>query len=199
MALRSIPGLISILALAGTGCFESIAPDRPDAGALSDAEPFGRYTTARLPDGSYTTRVDATSLTAWTYGDFETGAELAADGPWDLRFQRFHISTNGGASGSGGVEVAPVPGVPFAQVTAPPSAGWIRDIADGDDAGMEPDYAFDQGDGWYDYSPMTHVLRPKPLVWVVKTNGGSMIKLEILRYYDDAGTAGRFTLHWSPL
>ena len=46
---------------------------------------------------------------------------------------------------------------------------------------------------------MTHMLTPKPLVWVVKTNGGSMIKLEITKYYDDAGTAGWFTLHWSPL
>lgn len=199
MVLRSIPGCISLLALAGTGCFESIAPDRTDAGAPGDAEPFGRYTTVRVADGTFTTRVDATSATDWTHGDFETGTELAADGPWDLRFQRFHISTNGGVSGSGGVEVAPVPGVPFAQVTAPPAAGWISDIPDGDDAGTEPDYAFDLGDGWYDYDPMTHVLKPKPLVWVVKTNGGSLIKLEILRYYDTAGTAGRFTLHWGPL
>lgn len=190
---------IWIVAIACTGCFESIAPNKPDAGAGADAAPLGKYTTTRGADGTYMTIVDSTSATEWIYGDFETGAEVDAMGPWDLRFQRFHISTNGGISGSGGVEVAPVSGVTFAQVTSAPASGWISDAADGDDANMDPDYAFEQGDGWYDYNPMTHVLTPKPLVWVVKTEGGSTIKLEILDYYDEAGTAGWFTLHWGPL
>jgi hypothetical protein len=180
------------------GCFQSIAPDRPDAGE-GDAAPLGKYTTTRNPDGSYTTIIDSTSAEEWTYGDFETGAESTPDAAWDLRFQRFHISTNGGISGSGGVEIAPAPGVTFAQMTAAPSTGWIADAADGDDANMDPDYAFEQGDGWYDYNPMNHVLTPKPLVWAVRTNGGSTIKLEIAKYYDNAGTAGWFTVHWSPL
>lgn len=191
--------LISIVAVVCVGCFDSIAPETSDGGVQADAAPLGPYTTTRGADGTYTTIVDSTSATEWIYGDFETGAELPASGPWDLRFQRFHISTNGGASGTGGVEVAPVAGVAFAQVTAPPAAGWLRDAADGDDANMDPDYAFEQGDGWFDYNAMTHVLAPKPLVWVVRTDGGAMIKLEIVAYYDAAGTAGWFTLHWSPM
>jgi hypothetical protein len=187
---------IFLLVLAG--CFERIAPDKPDA-SLADSGPLGRYTTTRGSDGTYTTIIDSTSATDWTYGDFETGMESVATGPWDLRFQRFHISTNGGISGSGGVEVAPVPGVTFAQLTSAPSMGWTSDADDGDDANTDPDYAFEQGDGWYDYNPMTHVLTPKSLVWAMKTAGGSTLKLEITRYYDDAGTAGWFTLHWSPL
>lgn len=182
-----------------SSCFESIAPDKPDAGFQPDAVALGKYTTTRGTDGTYTTIVDSTSATEWIYGDFETGAEIEATGPWDLRFQRFHISTNGGISGTGGVEVAPVPGLAFAQVTSAPASGWISDAVDGDDANMDPDYAFEQGDGWYDYNPMTHVLTPKSLVWVVKTNGGSTIKLEITKYYDDAGTAGWFAFHWGPV
>jgi len=194
--IRSISPLL-MLALAG--CFESIAPEKPDGGFAPDAAPLGKYTTTRGADGTYTTIVDSTSATEWIYGDFETGAEIADTGPWDLRFERFHISTNGGISGNGGVEVAPVPGLAFAQVTSPPASGWISDAADGDDANMDPDYAFEQGDGWYDYNPMTHVLTPKSLVWVMKTNGGATIKLEITKYYDDAGNAGWFTLHWGPM
>jgi hypothetical protein len=189
--------LIWIIAL--SGCFENIAPNAPDADTQADAAPVGKYTTTRGTDGTYTTVVDATVATAWTHGDFETGAEMADTGPWDLRFQRFHISTNGGISGSGGVEVASVADVAFAQVTAPPDTGWTSDAPDGDDANMDPEYAFEQGDSWYDYNPMSHALTPKPLVWIVRTNGGSTIKLEITKYYDDAGTAGWFTLHWSPM
>jgi hypothetical protein len=176
------------------GCFDNIEPDNPEPGVASE-----KYTTTRGADGSYTTLVDATTATDWVYGDFETGSEVALTAPWDLRFQRFHISTNGGASGTGGVEVARVNGQSFAQLTSPPTEGWVSDAPDGDDANTEPEYAFDQDGGWYEYDPMTHVLTPKPLVWVVKTAGTAMIKLEITSYYDDAGTAGRLTLHWRPL
>jgi hypothetical protein len=189
----------SLVALALAGCFEPIAADKPDAGAAPDAAPPGKAITTRGSDGTYTTIVDSTSMTDWSYVDFETGAESATTGPWDLRFQRFHISTNGGSSGAGGVEVAPVPGLAFAQVTSPPASGWISDAGDGDDANMDPDYAFEQGDAWYDYDAMTHALTPKSLVWVMKTTSGSMIKLEIMKYYDDAGTAGWVTLHWGTM
>jgi hypothetical protein len=194
------PTSIALIAIAASGCFQSIAPDKqPDGGVTVDStKPTGPFGTARNSDGTYTTVVDSTSTEAWTHGDFETGMITDANGPWDLRFQRFHISTNGGVSGSGGVEVTPV-AAPFAGVTTPPASGWLSDAADGNDTNMDPDYAFEQGDGWYDYDSTTHVLEPKPLVWIVKTNGGSTIKLEITAYYDDAGTAGWFTLHWSPM
>jgi hypothetical protein len=197
MAQRSIITTLGVTLLA-TGCFESIEPDHdhgPDAGTTTEA----RITTTRGTDGTYTTVVDATSMSEWIHGDIDTGAEVDASGPWDLRFQRFHISTNGGASGSGGVMVAPVAGVTFAEMTAAPAEGWISDAPDGEDANTDPDYAFSQGDGWYDYDPTTHKLTPKPIVWAVKTGGGVTLKLEIVSYYDGAGTGGWLELHWAPL
>ena len=191
-----------VIALATTACADSIAPDRPDAGALdSDATgvPSGPYRTTSHADGTFTTMLDATSTTDWLHVDFETDAAVDATAPWDLRFQRFHISANGGVSGDGGVEVARLDGAAFADVTSAPASGWTTDAADGDDANTDPDYAFEQGDGWYAYDPTTHVLTPRPIVWVVRTNGSSTIKLELLRYYDDAGTAGWFTFRWAPL
>lgn len=193
-----------VLAAVAAGCADPIGHARPDAGQMMTTEdggmtmPTGKVTTTRGSDGTYTTLVDATSMTEWTIADFETGTEVAATEAWDLRFQRFHISTNGGVSGTGGVEVAPVTGMTFAAVTTAPATGFISD-ADDANGDMVPDYAFDQGDGWYDYDTMTHVLTPKPIVWVMKTNGGATLKLEIMKYYDTAGTSGWLTLHWSPL
>lgn len=192
---------VMVLLIALTACADSIAPDRPDAGAGTDGppQPVGKFSTTMGSDGIYTTIVDASSTSAWTHGDFETRTEVGEAEPWDLRFQRFHISTNGGVSGSGGVEVAPMVGMTLEAVTAAPTTGWISDAEDGDDSNLDPDYAFEQGDGWYDYDVMTHVLTPRPMVWVVRTAGGATIKLQLVRYYDDAGTAGYFTMRWAPL
>jgi hypothetical protein len=182
------------------GCADKIDHAQPDAALPTDAAvtPAKVATTRNAADGTYTTVVDSTSMTDWIYADFEQGKETTATTPWDLRFQRFHISTNGGVTGTGGVEVAALTGTTFAAVTAAPTTGYLADAADGDGDGA-PDYAFERGDGWYDYDEGTHALSPKPIVWVVKTDGGATLKLEIQKYYDAAGTSGWFTLHWGPL
>lgn len=189
--------LVLAISLVAAGCADEIGPDDdpvPDRGT----EPPANVATTRSADGTYTSVINATSDKVWIHADFETGREVDAAATWDLRFQRFHISANGGSSGAGGVEVAPVTGT-FASLTAAPTTGWGTDLADAD-ADAIPEYVFDQGDGWYDYNQMTHVLTPKPIVWAIRTaNGGPTIKLEIQSYYDAAGTSGWFTLHWGPL
>jgi hypothetical protein len=182
----------AVVLLALVACADPIGQAQPDGGP---APAPGKVRTTRNPDGAYTTVVDATSMTDWTYADFETGAEVDPAAPWDLRFQRSHVSANGGTSGTGGVELAAVTGAPFAQVTAP-AFGYVTDATDGDG---QPAYVLDQGDAWYAYDVDTHRLTPRPIVYVVKTAGGSTIKLEILSYYDAAGTSGWLTLHWAPL
>jgi hypothetical protein len=186
------PALACALALAA--CAPSIRPEPPpDGGSIV---PVGKVTTVQNPDGTSSTLVDATSMEDWIYVDFETGAEIADTGPWDLRFQRFHVSTNGGASGTGGVEVASI-AARFAAIVEPPPTGYYADAdVDGDEV---IDYAFDQNGAWYDYDQTTHVLTPRQLVWVVKTAGGSTVKLAIDSYYDTAGTGGWMTFHWIPL
>jgi len=184
-------------ALAVPACADDIAPPlEPDAG-LADAT--DKVATVRSSDGTYGTRVDATSQTDWILVDLETGGQVAADAPWDLGFQRFHLKLNGGASGDRGVEIAPLPGADFAALTEAPASGWIRDVADGDDPGTDPDYAFEQGEGWYAYDVETHALTPRPVVWVVATSEGRRLKVVIESYYDDAGTSGHLRLRWAPL
>jgi len=199
-------GFLVGLSCALPGCADRIGHAQPDAavpssdggnGDAGNTAPAGKVQTTRGSDATYTTVVDATSYTDWIYADFETGTAVDATAAWDLRFQRFHISTNGGVSGTGGVEVAPIAAA-FADVPQAPTDGYITDVADTDADGV-PDYAFDQGDSWYDYDETSHVLTPRPVVWVMKTAGGATLKLEILKYYDPAGSPAWFTLHWAPL
>lgn len=176
-------------------CAPSLDPGiEPDAGG-----PAAPVATTRHDDGTYTTVADCTSMETWRLVDLDTGVEAQAGEPWDLGCQRFHLQLDGGISGDAGVEVAPIEGVPFASVTEAPATGWITDAEDGDDMNTEPDYAFEQGDGWYAYDATTHVLTPRAVVWILRTTDDALIKLEIEDYYDAFGTAGTFTLHWAPL
>ena len=197
--IRRFALLLACAALAG--CAADIRPDDFGQGGplTEELTPTGPVTTGQNLDGTFTTIIDATSDKEWTYLDFDTRAETAADGPWDVRYQRFHISANGGVSGPGGVEVTAIADRTFGDVTSPPAAGWLTDAPDGDDVNFEPDYAFEQGDGWYSYSLSTHVLTPRPVVRVVRSPDGPTVKLRIERYYDGAGTPGWVKLRWAPL
>lgn len=150
--------------------------------------------------GGQQTSVDATSETEWVYFDLETGTQLEVANPdedlqWDLAFQRFHIASNSGISGSAGAEVAILEQA-FDDVTAVPTDGFIVDDADGDDENESPDYAFHE---WYDYNFMTHVLTPKAWTYVVVTGSGNAFKVAVEHYYDDAGTSGHPTIIWDAL
>ncbi|MBX3156154.1 MAG: HmuY family protein [Deltaproteobacteria bacterium] len=190
--MRTLTFAAAAAALAA--CAPSIKPEPPpDGGTIT---PVGKVTTVRNPDGTSSTLVDATSMEAWIHLDFATGAEAAETDSWDLRFQRFHVSTNGGATGTGGVEVLSIAAA-FPSIVEAPPAGYFAD-ADVDGDG-KVDYAFDQNGAWYAYDQTTHVLTPRELVWIVRTAAGATVKLAIDGYYDTAGTGGWMTFHWIPL
>lgn len=165
--IRSLP----ILGLAG--CFQSIAPDVPDA------DPFvptaGKFATTQNPDGTFTSVVDSSSDATPTLGDLETGMAVTDADPWDLAFARFKITP------AAGVEIARVEAA-FTEVGTSPEGGWSSNVLD----------------DWYDYDPETHVLTPKVVTYAVRT-AMATYTFEIERYYDDAGNAGFFTLHWRAL
>lgn len=185
--------LLALLFL--VGCAERIGPppnDNPDAPPITDDGPViprGPVTTTMNPDGSSTSIIDSSSVTGWTHVDIGEFIASEETGTWALRFQRFHIST------ADGTEAAPVDAT-FDAVTAAPADGWVHDQDTDDNGTIE--FAFDQGDGWYDYNVETHVLTPKPLVWVVR-NATTTLKLTFEKYYDSAGTAGWFTVTWRRL
>ncbi len=150
--------------------------------------------------GGQVSTVDSTDEELWVYFDFETGTQLQLQDPdmdtrWDVAFRRFHIASNGGVSGQGGVEVAVVE-QPFDSVTTAPPDGWLEDAPDGDDDNEDPDYVMRD---WYDYNFMTHVLTPQDETYVVRTGDGNVFKVAIQDYYDDAGSSGHLTIAWAAL
>jgi hypothetical protein len=186
--------MLVAIAASVAACADEIPHDHPEP---VDPVDGAHVTHVDNGDGSTTTTVDASSMSDWIYLDLDAGAEVDADdATWDLAFQRFLIIVDGGVSGDGGVEVAILDGGDFAGMTAAPADGWITDAADGDDEGEEPDLALG---GWYAYDPATHVLSPNDLVYVVRSNDGAYAKLQMLDYYDDAGTSGFPRFQWAPV
>lgn len=187
----SILLLSAVLAL---GCRESI---RPDAGVPPSS---GAFTHEVGQDGVITTVVDATSQEEWRYLDLDTGAATdAADVAWDLRFRRFFILSNGGASGPGGVLVARVESPSFDELEQAPESGWRSDQPDGgSDDDDENDSAFNDGaEPWYDYDEATHTLTPKDISYVVATTARRFFKVRVLDYYDDAGSPAFMRFRWA--
>lgn len=143
-------------------------------------------------DGSFVSVVDARAEGSFNYFDFESRAEVEGDGgEWDLGFQRFNIATH--------VEVAVLEGARFDELVEAPKDGYVVDAADPETAMQEtmPGFAFDL---WYDYNPMTHALSARAdVVYVVHTPEGNYFKVQMLDYYDEAGTSGYVTLRWAPV
>jgi hypothetical protein len=150
------------------------------------------------------TFVDASWDTQWIYFDFETGMKVIPANPmtdktWDLGFQRFKIKSNGGVSGGAGIEVALLPSTTLEMVTQAPATGWALDQVDGPDGNPDPDVVFNQGATWFDYDVDAHILSARKQVYAVMTGAGNYYGVQMLRYYDDAGTAGYMTFRWKKL
>lgn len=194
----SLARALALAALAaGAGCAEDLQLD-PDDG------PAETVATEPRDDGSFMTRVDASSSEEWVYFSFVSGGQVipldpASNSDWDLGFQRFHIISNGGASGSAGADVAVLLDQAFEAVTAPPADGYVADQPDGDDTDSVVDTVFETGDGWYDYDDTTNRLSPRQNVYVVRTARGAHYKLTILDYYDAAGSSGHPSFAWAEL
>lgn len=188
----------SLLLIAGLlGCAEDLELDEAEA-------PAATVSTDAAGDNAFTTRIDASDETKWIYFSFVSRAEVIPVDPansveWDLGFQRFHIVSNGGASGSGGASVAILTEQSFDAVAAAPSEGYLPDQPDSDDSDTVANSAFEDGDGWYAYDEQTNRLSPRGNVYVVQTARGAFYKLALLDYYDEAGSSGHPSFSWAEL
>lgn len=139
---------------------------------------------------------DASDYNVWQYLDLDTGEATDDPARWDLSFKRFFIGINGGAGGPGEVFVARVE-TSFEDTMMAPMTGWETATPDGEDNDDEPDTLFNNGvDDWYEYDITTHTLSAKPRVYAVATTGGNYFKLEVLDYYDDAGSPAQVSFRW---
>lgn len=210
-----------------TGDDDPIAPDAevagcdPAAGLPTQWRPIDTVSTGEVQTSSgggvTTLLVDATAGglagaadNPYIYVDLVGGAKVEVsdvdafeDATWQLALKRSSFRVNGGDSGPGGVEAAVVDAATMAEVTTAPSGFVTDDWADDDCAvaiapGGEPLTAMAD---WYDYDPTTHVLSPKPQVWILRIDGDDY-KLRIDSYYADAANEMRgayYRLEWAPL
>ncbi|ATB41453.1 hypothetical protein CYFUS_006919 [Cystobacter fuscus] len=164
---------------------------------LREDYPFdGQITTGPLvevtlqEDGSHVALIDATNKSAQVYFDIDEGREMKTDealesNEWDLAFQRFTVTMNGGGGNpAGSVRVAVLQGQSWDALTEAPTEGYQQDAS-------ETVFNGAQG-GWYVYDLVKHRLQPRDeLLYVVRSSRGKFFKLKMLAYYDAAGTPAR--------
>lgn len=184
--------MLGALAVA-SGCAPDLRDEYPFDGALPGTD---HITHVVQPDGSTVSTVDATNKTSYVYFDLDTGKEVEGavaveTQSWDLSFQRFKISSNGGGSGPGTCKVLGLKATKFEDLKVAPKDGYQADTADSVFATFEG--------GWYNYDLNVHKLVPRDLLYVVLSGQGSYFKIQMLDYYDKNGTAAKPTLKWEKI
>ncbi|MET0405197.1 MAG: HmuY family protein [Cystobacter sp.] len=179
--------LLAVAGLSLTACAPDLREDYPFDGESSSG-PLVEVTPEE--EGSHLARIDATNKSAQVYFDIDEGREMKTDealdtNQWDLSFQRFTITMNGGGGNpAGSVRVAVLRGQDWDSLTVAPAEGYQQDAA-------ETVFNGAQG-GWYAYDLVKHRLQPREeLLYVVRSSLGRYYKLRMRAYYDDAGTPAR--------
>lgn len=129
--------------------------------------------------------VDASDPDRWVHFDFSRGSVVAAPAAreWDLAFRRFNVMVNGGPGFEGDGAAIDLGEVAFEAVKAAPDTGWVVGAAPGDS--VHPTLA-----RWYDYGFTSHLLKPKPRVYGIRTADGRFARIRFLSYYCPGASPG---------
>ena len=145
--------------------------------------------------GEITYTINAFSLKDWVYFDFSKGAVVnisdRASHDWDMGFRRAKIISNSGASNpSGRGGIAAIENAEFVSVMEAPESGYMIDISKNALETENPVI-----DRWYLYNYMTHELKPKKNIYIIRTANGKYVKMQIMKFYCE-GLAGCFTIKY---
>ena len=134
--------------------------------------------------------VDATGSEQWRHFSFRLGSVVDdTQRDWDLGFRRYQIIANGGPGFLGGAGILDLGEQRFDDVRTVPTTGYHETES-------RPDPRNPAIAGWYQYGFFSHVLRPKPHVWAVRTTEGRYAKLEMLAYYCPGSRPGCVTFRY---
>lgn len=140
---------------------------------------------ATLPPVLDTFTIDARDPDRWQFFAFGAGTLAPPDTTgWDLAVRRFHVIVAG--------ETARLDTVSFEALRTPPSAGYVATTFDRDTVNR----AIAR---WYRYSMFSHLLRPRPQIYVIRSQGGRYTKLEFLSYYCPGPEPGCVTIRYGRL
>ena len=183
------------------GAVLGIWTERCECNEATTCDSSDPFTHTNNDDDTTTTIVNATCEDNWVYLNLSETSEVFPENPeedngWDLAFQRFKVKSNSGISGAHNVLVAIVSDTAFEDLVEAPATGYISDAEDSDDEDEDPDFAFLGPEPWYDYNEETHILTPKDQIYVVQSTSGTYFKIQIIDYYDEAGTSGYLKFIW---
>jgi len=132
-----------------------------------------------------TVTIDARDPQRWRFLSFTRGSLIAPDSAgWDLAVRRFRVIPSGDA--------LRIDSVTFDELRDVPPSGY-QPTAFGRDT-VNP--AIER---WYRYDWLSHLLRPKPEVYVIRTRTGQAVKLGFLSYYCPGPEPGCVTVRFATL
>jgi hypothetical protein len=184
-----IGGLVlAAVLLVGLSVQRPELPEFPPSPILADDAPAD----ARDPSEPRLLTIDATDPERWRHVDLTRGTVVEEPAPdaWDLAFRRFEVRVNGGAGSAAAGGVVLLEELSLDSVRGVPGEGYVGMTARGRDT------THTVLDGWYSYSFTTHVLRPEPRTYAVRTAAGRHAALEFVSYYCPGAQPGCVTLRY---
>lgn len=166
----------------------SVSHPEPAVFGLSRLEAREPPTVLAGPD---TVTIDARAEDRWVRFDLGRGMVAEPGDAWDIAVKRYRLAVNGGDgfAGRGGVLRLDRP---FPEVGEAPADGYASSRVTG--GGDTVNAVLD---GWYAYSWLSHLLRPEPATFVVRTHDGRYAKLAVLGYYCPGPEPGCLTIEYA--
>jgi hypothetical protein len=139
--------------------------------------------------------VDATAHDRWIYFDFSRGSVVNVSSrysqDWDIAFRRHRMVTNGGSTNPAArAGVADLGPANIDSALALPEEGYVTDQQRGD---APRNHLLED---WYDYSWISHVLRPADRSYALRTADGKYAVLRFVGYYCPGGRPGCVTFRY---
>lgn len=154
------------------------------------ASPSGSGADSLVPSRVVT--LDARDPDEWVRFSFaRSGVVDEGDTDWDLAARRFHLIVNGGERFPGSAGALDMGDVPFDRVDRVPHEGYLAT----EYSGGEPRHPALQT--WYRYSFLSHLLRPEPRTYAIRTVDGRYAKLRLLSYYCPEAEPGCVTFRYA--
>ncbi len=161
--IATVVGLLAFAALPSGG--SSSTKNAPGFAVSEVAQPAN--------DGSFRVTLDTSDSDVWVRFNLSAGSVSEAGEPADIAARRFMLRAEHGAVDLGNAS--------FDDVVIPPDAKWVHDEGDesgeGGDGGENDDASNPLLSRWYDYSFLSHKLRPKGATYGVRLASGRGVAL----------------------
>lgn len=132
-----------------------------------------------------TVTIDARDPVRWRFFSFARGSLVPPDSTgWDLAIRRFRVIPAG--------DVARFDTLSFDELRSTPPDGYQPTT-------FSRDTVNPAMERWYRYSWFSHLLSPKPEVYVIRSRSGPAVKLAFLSYYCPGPEPGCVTLRFATL